>query len=257
MTKTKLAIGAALAGATLFGAIVVGFVNAGDRAERITTAFDAAQEDAIREIVRDYLLKNPEVMIESLNAYSARERQARARDLLDSPGGFTAGANPEKAKVAVIELFDYHCGYCKRAMPLVQDLVKSDPAVKVVFREFPILRPESEYAAKVALASRAQGKYQDLYFAFMDASGVLTKERVEEIAKSKGVDFAAIEKALADPSIEEALDETHAVARDMRLDGTPVFIVASLDGDFLDVIPGFAPEAVSGAIAEAKKATKR
>jgi protein-disulfide isomerase len=266
--NVKVAIGAALVGAAALGATIAAFSNAQTESTPTTSSFDAAEEDAIREIVRNYLLDNPDVLINSLNTYAAKERaEAEARTiedakanlqaLLDDKYGFTAGANPAAATVAVVELFDYHCGYCKRAAGLVQDLTKNDPTVKVVFREFPILRQESDYAAQVALAARAQGKYADLHFAMMNATGVLTKERIQEIAVSKGVDFNAIEEALGDPAINESINATHQLASDLAIDGTPAFIIASLNGDFVDVLPGFDAQRLNEAIAEAKKAAKK
>ncbi len=266
--QVKLMIGAALVGAAALGAIVAGFSNAQQETARTTNSFDAAEEGAIREIVRNYLLDNPEVLIESLNAYAAKERAAsetRFKDgakenltaLISDEAGFATGANPTAAGIAVIEFFDYHCSYCKRAAGLVKDLTKTDPSIKVVFRELPILRPESDYAAQVALASRAQGKYADLHFAMMDATGVLTKERIKEIAEREGVDFEAIEAALRDPAINQAIDETHRIASEMAIDGTPAFIVATLDGEFVDVFPGYDPEKLTASIAKAKKAAKK
>lgn len=267
MMKSKFAIGAALAGAALFGALIVAYVSAQPDAAA-NGKFDSAEEEAIREIVREYIIANPDVLVDSLNSY-AEKRQADLETqmksaaktslsaLLDERHGFTTGANPAKAKVAVVELFDYHCGHCKRAMGLVLDLTKNDPDVKVVFRDYPILREESDYAAQVALAARDQGKYKELHFAMMGASGTLTKERVKEIAEKNGVDFAAIETKLKDPVINQTLEETHRVAAEMQVDGTPTFIVATLDGAYVEVIPGFGGEEVKAAIAEAKKAAKK
>lgn len=266
--QVRILIGAALVGAAVLGAVVAGFSSAQPESAATTDSFDAAEEGAIREIVRNYLLDNPEILIESLNAYAAKERaqsETRFKDgarenldaLIAGEAGFVTGANPAAATVAVIEFFDYHCSYCKRAAGLVQDLTKTDPSVKVVFRELPILRPESDYAAQVALASRAQGKYADLHFAMMGATGVLTKERIKEIAENEGVDFGAIEEALRDPAINQAIDETHRIASEMAIDGTPAFIVASLDGDFVDVFPGYDPEKLTALIAKAKKAAKK
>ncbi len=270
--KKELAIGAALAAAVALGATIAAFGNAqsskpGAENRSPSEIFPAAEEDEIRAIVREYLLENPEIIIESLQAYDVRQREAadmQARDnaranlstLLDDKGGFTVGANPAKAKVAVIELFDYHCGYCKRATGLVQDLARKDEAVKVVFREFPILREESRYAAKIALASAAQGKYADMHFAMMGASGILDKKRIAEIAGKHGLDVAALEKAAASPAIEKAIDETHRIAATMGVEGTPAFIIASLDGAFIEVVPGYSEDHVRAAIAEAKKAGK-
>lgn len=263
--NSRIAIGAALAGAALFGAIAVAFSNAQSGAP--DKAFDETQKEAIREIVHDYLMENPEILIDALNEYGERERaneQARTKasakdnlaELLNEKDGFAIGADPAAAEVAVIELFDYHCPYCKRASEIVRKLAASDPAVRIILREYPILREESAYASMVALAARAQGKYEDLHFALMDASGVLTKERVKEIAESKGVNFSAIEKELNDPSISKAIDETHRIASEMEADGTPTFIVASTDGAFVEVVPGLNTDMLNAAIADAKKAAK-
>lgn len=274
--KSKLALGAALVGAGLMGALAVAYSNArsdaaGQSAKAgapTTSAFDGAEEEAIKTIVRAYLVEHPEVLVEALNGYDEKQRVAEEAamkdnakkylaELLSPEHGYVAGAAPERAKVAVVELFDYHCGFCKRALPTVMDLTKSDPAVKVVFRELPILRQESEFAAKAALASRAQGKYSDLHVALMGSTGILDKERVEEIAKSKGVDVARLEADAKSPDVQKALDETEKIAKEMRVDGTPTFIVATLDGGFIDVIPGFSPEGLTKAIADAKKASKK
>lgn len=271
--KKQLAIGAALAAAVALGATIAAFGNAqsskpGADNRAPSAVFASSEEDEIRAIVREYLLEHPEVIIESLQAYDTRQREAadvKAREtarqnlptLLSDEGGYTVGADPAKAKVAVIELFDYHCTYCKHAMGLVQDLTRKDAAVKVVFREFPILREESEFAAKAALAARAQGKYADMHFAMMGASGVLDKKRIREIAEKNGVDYAALEKAAQDPAIDKALDETHRIAAEMGVEGTPAFIIASIDGGYIEVVPGYSEQHVKAAIDEAKKAAKK
>lgn len=261
----KIAIGLALVGAALLGALAVAFGNA--QSGR-TGPFSAGEEEAIRDIVEAYILENPETVIDALNAYSQRERdnyQSRLEDaaraniaaLLDGEHGHVSGANPDAARVAVIEFFDYHCGFCKRATGLVNELVSGDPEVKFVFREYPILRKESVQAAEAALAARAQGKYEVFHFAMMEASGVLDEARIAEIARSAGVDVDAMTAARDDPAIERALDATHRIASEMEIDGTPTFVIASVDGKFVDVVPGFDADRVRNAIAEAKKAANR
>lgn len=274
--KKQLAIGAALAAAVVLGATIVAFGNAqtsapasaADAAPREDRArpalFADAEEAEIQAIIRDYLLDNPEVILEAVQGYQVRQREKEeaaaidgAREnlqaLLNEADGYAIGADTAKARVAVIEMFDYHCGHCKSAMGLVQDLARKDPAVKVVFRELPILREESELAARAALAARKQGKYAEMYFAMMGASGVLNQDRINDIARSKGLDVAALEKAMNAPEVSRAIDETHKIADAMGVDGTPAFIIASLNGDYLKVIPGYNEDAIRQAIAEAKK----
>lgn len=251
--KSKLLIGAALAGAALFGAIAVNIVSA-QQSKPASSGDRKAIEAIVREVIRD----NPEIVVDALNAYAEREASEAAAAalpaLLKEDTGFVAGKNPAAAKVAVIELFDYHCGYCKRASGLVRDLASNDPAVKVILRDLPILRKESDLAARYALAAREQGKYLDYHFALLAQSGVLTEERLIEVANSVGLDAARLKKDSASATLNAAIESNVEAAQRMRLDGTPSFIVTSLDGDFMRVIPGLDEEAVREAVAEAKKA---
>lgn len=275
MINTKFAIGAAIVGAFLLGAVIVAYPSAQEQPaqnqsamssapkDRVSTSFSELEEEEIGEIVRAYLLENPEVIIEAVNEYSARERQAaavRAREgvaanltaLLSEENGFVTGKKPETARVAVIEMFDYHCGYCKRATGLVREIADNDEDVKVIFRELPLLREESEYAAEVSLAAREQGKFLDLHFAMMDAKGVLTKERIHDIAKKEGIDVAKLEKDAKKPGIARAIVEGHEIAEQAGVSGTPAFIVAAVDGSYVEVVSGFYPDELLAKIEEAK-----
>ena len=275
MINHKLAIGAALVGAFILGAIIVAYPSAQEEQaqsqpamssapkERVSTSFSDLEEEEIGEIVRAYLLENPEVIIEAVNEYSARERQAaalRAREgaaanlsaLLSEENGFVTGKKPDTARVAVIEMFDYHCGYCKRATSLVREIADSDDDVKVIFRELPILREESEYAAEISLAAREQGKFLDMHFAMMDAKGVLTKERIHDIAEKEGVNVAKLERDAQKPGVARAIIEGHEIAEQAGVNGTPAFIIAAVDGSYIDVVSGYYPDELRAKIEEAK-----
>lgn len=263
MLNAKIAIGAALAGSFILGASVIGLSSAAPEEEK--TSFSEAQEQEIGELVRAYLMENPEVIIEAVNVYSERERIAAAEQtrvaalsnldqLLDPETAYVSGKDVSKAKVAVIELFDYHCGFCKRAVGLVKDMTEEDEDIKVVFRELPILRPESETAAQMALAAREQGKFLELHFALMEAPGLLTKERIKDIAKEQGIDVKKLEAAAKKPEINFAIETNLSMAQQLGVEGTPAFIIASLNGEYLEVIEGFRPDEVLAKIEEAKKA---
>ena len=283
MKNAKLAIGAALAGAFALGAIAVGFTSAQTGAKTagqesddnmshapkvsVDTSFSDVQEDEIGALVRAYLLNNPEVIIEAVNKYSNEQRLAAERNsrqaameglpyLLDPQTSFVAGKDPAKAKIAVIEFFDYHCGYCKRASGLVKKLVKSDADIKVVFREMPILREESAYAAEMALASRDQGKFVDFHFAMLDSSGVLTKDRVHEFARGVVLDVAKMESAVESDEIPNILQDNLSLAAALGIDGTPAFIIAALDGSYVEVVSGYDEATIEAKIKEAKKAVR-
>lgn len=261
----KRTIGAMLLAAAIAGANAAQAQTQTQSQSSSKDSFSDAEEDEIRNIVRDYLAEHPEVLIEALNIYAERQHEAEAAKakagaeanlpaLLNPEHGFIAGADTDKAKVAVIEFFDYHCAFCKRALSLVQDMIAHDPEVEVVFREYPILRPESEYAAEMALASRKFGKYRDFHVAMMKTTGVLPPNRVRAIARSAGLNVGALEAQRKDSSIVAAIDENHRIADEMGVEGTPVFIVATLDGRYVHVISGYYPHELATAIAEAKSA---
>jgi len=248
----------ALAGAGGAAALAAAyFVTDGDAAD--------PDREAVERIVREYLLENPEVVIDAINAYAQKEQAAEAARTADgaranlaaliAPEDSWIAPGPDDPKAYVIELFDYHCGFCKRATKLTRELLDDNDDLRIVFRELPILREESAYAAEMALAARAQGKYQELHFALMNASGVLTEERVEEIAKKEGLDVMALRAAREDMNVEQSIERTLALAEEIGVSGTPAFIVASPDGSVVEVISGWRPGDIEAAIEKAKRAT--
>jgi len=220
----------------------------------------AAQRAAVEAIVRDYLLHNPEVLVEALEAYRAKEQArkeqaatealARHREaLLNHPLSPVSG-NP-KGDVTLVEFFDYQCGYCKRALETVLEAMKSDPKLRVVWKDMPILGPVSRYASEAAMAAGRQGKYMEFHVAVMGARGQLTEARVQELAGKAGIDVARMKKDMADPAIARYLDETTQTAMALGITGTPGFVV----GDH--IVPGAIGiddmRAVIAAAREAKK----
>jgi len=253
--KQRLVIVAALAGSAFFGAVAANLVAAQQSRPQTPSNIDRA---AIEQIVRDTIREDPAIIVEALNLYSENHVKDTARkylpELLSNESGFVAGKNVGAAKVSVIEFFDYHCGFCKRSAGFVQDLIKNDASVKVAFREYPILREESEIASRYALAARKQGKYVDLHFALLREEGVVKEARIKEIAKAVGLDVKRLESDSKDPAFDEIFDKDRRAGQEMGIDGTPTFIIASADGAFIEVIPGFRPDEVKAAIAEAKRA---
>lgn len=244
----KLALPLAAA-ALLAAGLGIGFAMSGNPASERAT-------DPIRgEEIRAYLLENPEVIIEAINAYQAREEEAelaRARQALsdnlerytDIPGAFVAG-NPD-GDVTLVEFFDYHCGFCKRALPAVMELIDSDTNLRVVFVELPILAPESEIAARASLASIEQGQYMELHAALMESEGRLTLERIVEIAKETGLDTEKLQADMAAPKVNETLTHMRRLAAELGIGGTPTFLVDD------EVIVGFQADAVRASIRQAR-----
>lgn len=254
IVKQRALIIASIAGAAFFGAIVANLVAAQQSKPQPPSNLDRT---AIEQIVRDTIRENPGIIVEALNLYSENHIKDTARnylpELLSEESGYVAGKNVAAAKVAVIEFFDYHCGFCKRGAGFVRELAKSDPGVKVSFREFPIMREESDVASRYALAARVQGKYQELHFAMLSEPGVVTEARIHEIAGKLGLDVKRLEADHKNPEFTTYIENDRRAAQDLGIDGTPTFIVASVDGEFIEIIPGYRPEDVKAAIAEAKK----
>lgn len=191
-------------------------------------------EAKVQAIMRDYLTKNPEILVEMTTELDKRQaeeqadKQAKAigdnaEEIFRSKVAHVAG-NPD-GDVSVVEFFDYNCGYCRRALPDVVKLVQDDGKVRLVLKELPIFGEESEDAAKYALAADKQGKYFDMHQKLMTEPGKANKEKALKIAKEIGLDMDKLEKDVLDPSIKEALDESKELAEKLGLQGTPLYLI--------------------------------
>jgi len=198
-------------------------------------------EKRVANVVRDYLIKNPEILVEMTTELDKRqaldqvEKQQKvigdnAEAIFRSPLAHTAG-NPN-GDVSVVEFFDYNCGFCRRALADVVKLVHNDDKVRVVFKELPIFGEESEAAAKIALASAKQGKYFEMHQKLFTEPGKADKDKAMRIATELGLDTAKLEKDMQDPEIQKSLDQAKELANKLGLQGTPLYLV----GDH--VIPG-------------------
>jgi protein-disulfide isomerase len=135
------------------------------------------------------------------------------------------GGNPA-GDVTIVEFFDYNCSYCKRVAPTVKALIKSDPNIRVVYKEFAILGPPSVLAAKAALAAQRQGKYVPFHGALM-SSGRATDSTIAALAKNLGMDYGKLLKDMKDPAISKTLQRTYRLAGLLGINGTPAFIIGN------------------------------
>jgi len=201
----------------------------------------AAELDPFEQRVREYLLKNPEVIMEALQILQERQRTAEAENLkrtiaergeeiLNDPAA-PVGGNPA-GDVTLVEFFDYNCPYCRRVAPTVVELEEADPDLRLIYKEFPILGPGSQFAARAALASRRQGKYVPFHNALMQATDQVTEETVMEIAREVGLDTEQLTADIQDPAIDEAIARNLQLANALGITGTPSFIIGN------EVVPG-------------------
>ncbi len=196
-----------------------------------------ANRGQIEQVVREYLLANPDIIVQMSNRLDAQQQSSeqKARDdalfgiggvnaLLDPKVAYVVG--PSDAKVVVAEFFDYRCPHCKASLGAVKKLMDSGIKVRVAFIERPILTPDSHLASLAAVASRKQeGKYLPFHLALMEATGEFSKERILDIAKTVGLDVAQLEKDMGDASVAESINLSTELANRLRFNGTPTFVI--------------------------------
>jgi protein-disulfide isomerase len=196
--------------------------------------------DQVEAIVRDYLMREPEIIYEALQELQRREAAAEAerartavlarKDALFRSAASPVGGNPE-GDVTVVEFFDYRCGYCRRVVGSLRALVEQDDNLRVVFKEFPILGEDSVRASRAALAAKRQGLYMPLHFALMAAED-LSMDGIMQAAAGVGLDTEQLAADMEAPEIQAEIAATYALARDLGIEGTPAFVIDD------ELIPG-------------------
>jgi protein-disulfide isomerase len=246
MKRMRLLMASALAGLMLGGTAV------------LAAAFDDTQKGEIEGIIKEYLMKNPEIIRDAMQELERRQAEQEAHAQLSAIKDNAAaiyraehdliGGNPE-GNISVVEFFDYNCGYCKRAFKDVMTMIEKDKDVRLVMKEFPILGPGSVYAAKAALASREQGKYWEFHMALLEHNGRIDEAAVDKVAEQSGLDLAKLRKDMEDPKVMQALQANMQLAESLRINGTPAFIIDQM------LIPGAVGyDSLAAAIDDVRKA---
>ena len=202
--------------------------------------FSAPQKSEIEKIVRDYIIAHPEVLQEAMAELEKRQAagdaekhqaavKSNAQAIFSSPRQVNLG-NPQ-GDVTFVEFFDYNCGYCKRAMIDMFALMKEDPKLKVVLKEFPVLGPGSVEAAQVGIAVNMQDKtgkkYQQFHEKLMGGRGQADKANALAVAKEIGMNMAQIEKDIAGPEVKATLQESFKLAEALGMNGTPSYVIGN------------------------------
>jgi protein-disulfide isomerase len=237
--------------------VLVGLGGAPGRAAEGTLTLE--QTKAIQELIRQYLREHPEVLVEAIQALRSKQEAAEQTKVqntlqdrradIERDANSPVGGNPN-GNVTVVEFFDYRCGFCKRVHPTIAELLKSDANVRLVYKEFPILGPESMVAARAALAAFKlhPAKYAAYHDALMTVRGNLTPEKVFALAADIGLDPKAIAKRMEEPDIAQIIATNLALAEELGINGTPSFVIGN------KVVPGAIDlDAFKKLIAEARK----
>lgn len=206
--------------------------------------FSKAQKAEIEAVIKEYLINNPEVLRDAqvemdrrqkLEEIAAREQSIKdqAAEIFNSP--FQAVAGNPNGKITLVEFFDYNCGYCKRAMDDMTRLIKADPELRVVLKDFPVLGPGSIEAAQIASAARVQlpgDKFLDFHLKLLGTRGPVGKAQALKVATDMGLDMAKLEKDANDASVKKGIEGIMQVANSLNLTGTPSYVLGT------DVIVG-------------------
>jgi len=194
------------------------------------------QKQEVREVVRQYLRENPEVLMEAIQTLQTRQEakeRERAEDNLSSlrselenDPSSPVGGNPN-GDVTVVEFFDYRCGFCKSALPSIIELLESDDKIRYVFREYPVLGVESVVAARAALAAWNidREKYMSFHISLMESKGELSESKILGLAAKVGLNAKKLRAAMDAPGVEKAIKRNYELGNELGISGTPVFII--------------------------------
>jgi len=194
---------------------------------------EAPPQAAIDQQISQYLKAHPEDVVAAIKQAQANaEKQQQAEEqqalelkqdqIFNNPADPVAGN--AQGDVTVVEFFDYRCPYCKRVTDAMAELLKSDPNVRLVYKDFPILGPESVVAAKIALAAQRQGKYEAVHTAFMAHKGAFEEAALLELAASVVADTTKLAADMEDPAIQGQLQANDSLAAALGITGTPGFL---------------------------------
>ncbi len=199
-------------------------------------ALDEQQKKEMGAFIREYLIENPEVLIEAQNALEAKQQSKRVeqsmkgiadnrQQIFSSPTDITLG-NP-KGDVTVVEFFDYNCGYCKRALSDMDDILAKDKNIRFILKEFPILGPDSLAAHRVANAVRllAPEKYAQFHRTLLGSEEHASEATAVAVAVSLGLNEAAIRKSMTEKPNDDIVRQAYQLANSIGITGTPTYIL--------------------------------
>ncbi|WP_292402191.1 DsbA family protein [Mesorhizobium sp.] len=216
-------------------------------------------QDQFDQRIHDYILAHPEVIMEALQSLDARQREAAAKaaktalaakadEIFRDPAS-PVGGNAH-GNVTMAEFFDYNCPYCRQVAPIIAQAVADDPQLRIVYKEFPILGPDSMFAAKAALAAQRQGKYAEFHKALYDARTRVTEAVVLRVAAAIGLDVPRLKADMQQPDIQAAIDKNAQLAQALGITGTPGFVVGE------QIFPGATDRATMKKLIEQARSSK-
>jgi protein-disulfide isomerase len=236
--KNALLFGAAgmvVAAGMLSLGFYAGRPNPGAAGGTIAT-LEAMDRGQVEKIVREYLIANPEVLVEAQTALEDKQKEQQRvaqlavienskADIFNAKYDGVVG-NPD-GKITVVEFYDYNCGFCKRALPDMQAMTQNDPDLRFVLKEFPILGVDSQKAHVVSMAFHrlAPEKYGEFHTRLLGGQGHANEAIAIKIALDLGADETRLREEMKNPAITEAFSQTYDLANKLAITGTPSYVV--------------------------------
>lgn len=218
---------------SLFRIAVFGLAISATAAQAAEPALSEAQTRAVRELVRQTLIDNPDILVEAMESLKERriaeQAESQRAAIRASDAELVRADDPflgaKAAKVSAIEFFDYNCGYCRAALSDVRAALKATPDARIVLKDLPVLGADSVAVSRLALASRTQGRYADFHAALMAAKGRLDEAAALAIAAEIKLDVTRLKTDAASKAVGETIDRNLALAEKLGISGTPSFVV--------------------------------
>ncbi len=241
--------------ATVIAVVAASFSSQGFAST--TNSMSQAEQKQVEQVVHNYLVNHPEVLVEASQALQKKqqqEMQTQAQSAISEQasalfkGDLAVAGNP-KGSVTLVEFFDYQCIHCKKMKPVVASLIEKNKNLRVIYKEFPIFGKSSEYASQAALAAAKQGKYEAMQDALLKLEKPLNETIVMDTAKSIGLNMDQLKKDMSSKAVQDELAENRTLAEKIHLMGTPAFIIASTPMGQFDAksTPSFLPGGASEA----------
>jgi protein-disulfide isomerase len=221
----------------LAAAAVCGLLALPARMASADDQISPAQKEAIEKIIKDYITKNPEVVRDALTELELREKTAemaaRNKIISDMQGPlYTSFAQEtvgdQNGKLTLVEFFDYNCGYCKKTLGDIAELIKGNPDLRVILKDYPILSDKSVEAATIALAVKKQftgDKFWEYHQRLLSSRGAVGRDEALALAKDMGADMDRLNKDAGGADIKKGLEDNDKLGQALMLNGTPSFII--------------------------------
>jgi len=210
--------------------------------------FTAAQTEQLDKIIHDYIVNNPQTLVEASQKLQQEQEQQMQTAAMRAVGQYkkelfddaqSPSVGNKDASATVVEFFDYQCGHCRAMAPSIEKLIAGDKNLHFVFKELPIFGGMSQYAAKAALAAAMQpDKYYNFHTALLTTNKPITQESVMAIAKASKLNIAKLKKDMELPAIQQQLRDNFTLAQHLKIMGTPTFVISNKEQTKFAYIPG-------------------